>query len=60
MTTVLVLPQKIFNIDVCSRSTRFHFDLNLSKFSGFLGKKILVKRNKLKVRINYFDQQEKP
>ena len=36
MTTVLVLPENIFDIEVYSRSTWFHFELKLSKFSGFL------------------------
>ena len=57
MTTVLVLPENIFNIDVYSRSTCFHFELNLSKFSGFYEKNSCKKQN---VRINYFDEQEKP
>ena len=38
MTTVLVLPENIFNIGVYSRSTWFHFELNLFKFSGFFEK----------------------
>ena len=57
MTTVLVLPENIFNIEVYSRSTWFHFELNLSKFSGFLWKNPCKKK---KVCINYFDEQEKP
>ena len=36
LTTVLVLPENIFNIEVYSRSAWFHFQLDLSKFSGFL------------------------
>ena len=36
MTTVLVLPENIFNIEVYSRSTWFHFELNLFKCSGFV------------------------
>ena len=38
MTTVLVLPENIFNIEVYSRFTWFHFALNRSKFSGFYEK----------------------
>ena len=41
MTTVLVLPETIFDTEVYSRSTWFHFELNLSNFSGFLRKKRL-------------------
>ena len=33
MTTVLVLPENLFNIEVYSRSTRFHFEFNLSHLS---------------------------
>ena len=36
MTTVLVLPENKFNIEVYSRSTWFHFEQNLSKFSRLL------------------------
>ena len=54
MTNVLVLPENIFNVEVYSRSTWFHFELNLSKFSGFFPCK------KKKVCINYFGEQEKP
>ena len=57
MTTLLVLPENVFNIEVYSRSTWFHFELNLSKFSGFLWKKTCKKK---KGCINYFDEQEKP
>ena len=57
MTTVLVLPENIFNIGVYSRSTWFHFELNLYKFSGFFEKNPSIKK---KVGINYFDEQEKP
>ena len=35
MTTVLVFPENIFNVEVYSRSTWSHFELNLSKFSRF-------------------------
>ena len=56
MTTVLVLPENIFNIEVYSRSTWFQFELNLSKFFGFLWRN--PSKHK-KVRINYFDKQEK-
>ena len=57
MTTILVLPENIFNIEVYSRSSWFHFELNLSKFSGFYEKNPCKKK---KIRINYFDEQEKP
>ena len=46
MTTVLVHPENIFNIEVYSKSTWFHLELKLSKFSGFLCKKTVVKRKK--------------
>ena len=55
MTIVLVLPE---NIEVYSRSTWFHFQLNLSTFSGFSAKKNPCKKKK--VPINYFEEQEKP
>ena len=58
MTTVLVLPENIFNIEVYSRSTYFHFKLNLKlNFLDFYEKNPCKKK---KVRINYFDEQEKP
>ena len=47
MTTVLVLPESILNMKVDSRSAQFHFELNLSKFSGFLRQKTRVKRKRL-------------
>ena len=47
---------KWFNIEVYTRSTWFHFELDLSQFSGFLLKKTLVKKNDRK---NYLDKQEK-
>ena len=47
MTTVLALPENIFNIEVYSRSTWSHSELNLSKFSGFLWKKPLQKEKGL-------------
>ena len=57
MTTVLVLPENIFNIEVYSRSTWFHFEPNLFKFSIFSWKDPC---KKIKVRIIFFDEQEKP
>ena len=57
MTTVLVLSENISNIEVYSRSTWFHFELDLSKFSGFLWKSHCKKK---KIYINYFDEKEKP
>ena len=50
----LVLPENIFSIEVYSKSTWFHFELNLHKFSGFYEKNPCKKK---KVRINYFDEQ---
>ena len=56
MTTVLVLPENIFNIEIYSRSTWFHCELNLN-FLDFYEKNPCKKK---KVHINYFDEQEKP
>ena len=36
MTTVLVLPENMFNVEVYSRSTWFHFELNLSRFAKII------------------------
>ena len=58
MTIILVLPENIFNVEVYAWSTWFHFELNLSKFSGFFFAKIRCKKETF--RINYFDEQEKP
>ena len=57
MTTVLVLPENIFNIEMYSRSTWFDFELNLSKFPDFYEKNPCKKKN---VRVNYFGELEKP
>ena len=51
LTFKLILPENIFNIELYSRSTWFHFELNLSKVFGFY-EKTLVKK---KVYIDYFD-----
>ena len=57
MTTVLVLPENIFNIEMYSRSRWFDFELNLSKFPDFYEKNPCKKKN---VRVNYFGELEKP
>ena len=56
MTTILVLPENAFNIEVYSKSTWFHFELNLPSFLDFSEKEPCKKKKKC---INYFDEQEK-
>ena len=56
MTTILVLPENAFNIEVYSKSTWFHFELNLPSFPDFSEKEPCKKKKKC---INYFDEQEK-
>ena len=48
------IPENIFNIKVFSRSTWLYFELNLSKFSGFLWKNPCRKL----FRINYCGEQK--
>ena len=47
---------KWFNIEVYTRSTWFHFGLNLSWFSRFLWKSSCIKK---KVHKNCFDEEER-
>ena len=57
MTTVLVLPENIFNIEVYSKSTSFILNWTYLNFLNFHGRHPCKKKE---VRINYFEEQKKP